>query len=389
MEYTYALSRADLLPVSGNTPFGYYDNDLEFQTDAQKACFYVTSRLGFGSVDVELIDKQIYAAYEEAVTTYGNEVYLYKLREDYLGLEGISTEGNDISNAIVTRHPGPAIRIAESFGDVTGLGDIKTYSASVELSPSQQTYDLERIAMSSSWHLSASKIQVTRVFYEDTPAIAYQNAPFPGLGGVAAYPGSYGFYGNSYTGMGGAVWPVYFDIQRVQEIEMARNVRSSGYSFSINDNVLKVFPIPTTKGKLWLEYVDEDELINGANSIQTMSGSSVVTNATNVPSTNPIYKDINSIGKMWIMRYVLALCRDTLGHIRGKYPGAEMPRVGAMSSNDLFSDARSEKEALLSQLRDLLDMISKQKQLERNVLENESTKKLLDSIPIDSSIYIL
>lgn len=389
MDYTYALSTADLLPVSGNTPFGYYDNDIEFQNDAQNACFYVTSRLGFGTVDVELIDKQIYAAYEEAVTTYGNEVYLYKVREDFLSLQGVDGEGKDISTSIVNRHPGPAIRIAESFGDVAGLGDIKTYTASVPLQPNQQTYDLKDIAISSSWHLSSSNIQVTRVFYEDLPAIAYQNVPFPGLGGVAAYPGSYGFYGNSYTGMGGAVWPVYFDIQRVQEIEMARNVRSSGYSFSVNDNVLKVFPIPPNNGNLWLEYVSENELLTGKDTIQEHSGSAVITDITNVPSTNPLYTNINSIGKMWIMRYVLALCKDTLGHIRGKYPSAEMPKVGAMSSGDLFSDARTEKEALLVQLRELLDMTSKQNQLERNVQENESTKKLLDSVPIESAIYIL
>ena len=91
-DYNYALSTSDLLPVPGNTPFGYYDNDPTFQNDAQRACFYVTRRLGFGVVDVELVDFQIYAAMEEAVTTYGNEVYLYKVRENYLSIEGSYTD---------------------------------------------------------------------------------------------------------------------------------------------------------------------------------------------------------------------------------------------------------------------------------------------------------
>ena len=91
-DYNYALSTADLLPVHGNTPFGYYDNDPTFQNDAQRACFYITRRLGFGVVDVELVDFQIYAAIEEAVTTYGNEVYLYKVRENYLSIEGSETD---------------------------------------------------------------------------------------------------------------------------------------------------------------------------------------------------------------------------------------------------------------------------------------------------------
>jgi hypothetical protein len=91
-DYNYALSTADVLPVQGNTPFGYYDNDPVFVNDAQRACFYVTRRLGFGVVDVELVDFQIYTAMEEAVTVYGNEVYLYKVRENYLSIEGSYTD---------------------------------------------------------------------------------------------------------------------------------------------------------------------------------------------------------------------------------------------------------------------------------------------------------
>ena len=91
-EYTYAVSTTDLSPVPGNTPFGYYDYDPTFQNDAQKACFFITRRLGFGTVDVELVDFQIYAAYEEAVTTYGNEVYQYKIQSNYISLEGGQTD---------------------------------------------------------------------------------------------------------------------------------------------------------------------------------------------------------------------------------------------------------------------------------------------------------
>ena len=100
-DYNYALSTADLLPVKGNTPWGYYDNDPVFQTDAQKSCFYITRRLGYGVVDVELVDFQIYAAYEEAVTTYGNEVYQWKIRENYLSMEGNLTS-SAFNNTVIT-----------------------------------------------------------------------------------------------------------------------------------------------------------------------------------------------------------------------------------------------------------------------------------------------
>ena len=34
--YTYAVSTADLSPVPGNTPFGYYDQDPSFQNVRKK-----------------------------------------------------------------------------------------------------------------------------------------------------------------------------------------------------------------------------------------------------------------------------------------------------------------------------------------------------------------
>ena len=72
----------------GDTPFGFYDTDATFQTDVDKFATFAARRLGYPIVDVELQDLNFYAAFEEAVTIYGNEVYAYKVRQDYLSLEG-------------------------------------------------------------------------------------------------------------------------------------------------------------------------------------------------------------------------------------------------------------------------------------------------------------
>ena len=59
---------------SGDTPFGFYDTDQEFQTDAVKVASFCATRLGFPLMDVELASGSFFACFEEAVTTYGNEV---------------------------------------------------------------------------------------------------------------------------------------------------------------------------------------------------------------------------------------------------------------------------------------------------------------------------
>ena len=75
----------------GRTPFGFYDYDYQFQQDADKVANYCAQRLGYPIEDVELQDIQFYAAFEEAVSTYSNEVFQYKIRENYISMEGAST----------------------------------------------------------------------------------------------------------------------------------------------------------------------------------------------------------------------------------------------------------------------------------------------------------
>ena len=60
----------------GKTPFGFYDNDYQFQQDADKVAKFCAQRLGYPIENVELQDINFYTAFEQAVTVYGNELYL-------------------------------------------------------------------------------------------------------------------------------------------------------------------------------------------------------------------------------------------------------------------------------------------------------------------------
>ncbi len=62
----------------GDTPFGTYDNDFVFQSDADKATLWCARRLGYPIMDIELQDIQFYACFEEAVTEYSSQVISFK-----------------------------------------------------------------------------------------------------------------------------------------------------------------------------------------------------------------------------------------------------------------------------------------------------------------------
>ena len=101
--------------ATGSTPFGFYDSDSEFQTDADKVAKFCGTRLGFPLMDVELQSGSFYACFEEAVTTYGNEVFQYKIRENYMSLEGAET-GSNLNTSLVDPTLNRTIQIAKSYG---------------------------------------------------------------------------------------------------------------------------------------------------------------------------------------------------------------------------------------------------------------------------------
>ena len=132
---------------TGSTPFGFYDTDAEFQVDADKVANFCARRLGYPLVEVELQDISFYAAFEEAITTYGNELYAYKIRDNQLSLEGASTE-TDLNEAIITPNFEPIVRLTEQYGAEAGTGgNVPYHKGSIPISASVQDYDLKKWAV--------------------------------------------------------------------------------------------------------------------------------------------------------------------------------------------------------------------------------------------------
>jgi hypothetical protein len=133
----------------GDTPFGFYDNQIDFQTDADRVVTYVARRLGYPIMDVELQDLNFYAAFEDAVTTYGNELYAYKVRENYLSIEGSPTASN-LNHELITPNFASVVRYTEQYGEEAGTGGTTTwYSGSIPLENGKQDYDLKTWASES------------------------------------------------------------------------------------------------------------------------------------------------------------------------------------------------------------------------------------------------
>ena len=365
---------------AGMTPFGFYDSDANFQADAVKVAKFCAVRLGYPLMDVELQSGSFFACFEEAVTTYGNEVFQYKIRENYLSLEGTTTSvsaNENIINPTLQR----VVEISDNYGTEAGVGgNITKYTGSLEVTASVQNYDLDQWATDNS---ITGGIEVRKIFYEAPPAIMRFFDPYAGTGtGIQSLMDAFDF-GSYSPGVNFLLMPASYDILKMQAIEFNDQIRRSAYSFEIINNQLKLFPIPTQAGKMYFEYF---KMSDKQSSVYT-TGSNLVKSVSEVPYSNPTYGDINSVGREWIYRYSLALAKEMLGYVRGKYTTVPVPGSEAtLNQADLLSDARSEKEALITQLRDMLEQTSRQKQMENKALEGENLSKTLTNVPM--TIYV-
>jgi hypothetical protein len=316
--------------VLNPTPFAFFDTDPNFISDADKVSDFCAKRLGYPLVDIELQDVNFYACFEEAVNEYGSQVYNFQIINSFNTLEGTTT-GSNFNNQLISPNLGGVINISDQYGNETigGGGDYKKESGSLQVLAGQQRYDLLT-------NDGSSLEAITTAGSES----------------------------------------VYI---KIQAIELNDQIRKSGYHFEISDHrYLKLFPIPKNNYMLHFEY----QLRSTANAPIKNPATNLITDISNVPYTNPTYEFINEPGRQWIRRYALALCKEMLGSVRGKYQTVPIP--GDTTTLDyarLLSEASAEKTTLITEIKELLESTTRVKQLERQEQESELTQKTFYKVP--------
>lgn len=364
----------------GDTPFGFYDNDYQFQIDADKFAKFAAQRLGYPLVEVELQDLNFYTAFEEAVTTYGNELYAYQVAENLLSFQGNPQVIGSANDRVIQENMASVIRLSQQYGEEAGVGGtIDYHTGSLDLTAGQQNYDMNQWALDNGIQ---GRIEIKRVFYEAPPAITRYFDPYAGTGtGMMQMLDSFG-WGSYSPAINFMLMPINYDLQKIQAIELNDQIRKSQFTFELVNNNLRIFPIPLGGGrqKLRFEYIlESDRNIPYVPS----TGQDMITNASNVPYQNPTYRQINSIGRQWIFEYGLAIVKEILGYVRGKYstipiPGSEV----TLNQGDLISSATTDKTALVERLRAYFDTTSRKTLLANKAEEAASQKNILNDVPM-------
>ena len=401
--------------VSLQTPIGVYDASTDFLSGAADQINYTYQKLGGDVLDIELTTGSVYAAYEEAVLEYSYIVNMHQSKNilsDILGMttgtfdhDGELKEGELSSSLsgthIALKYPKVTFALNQKYGDAistqVGIGGVTTiYSGSFAPIDDIQDYDLGAIILSASNNnldkatgdpvpysglVSGKRVIVDKVYYKSPHAMWRFFGYYGGLNTVGNLA-NYGQYADDSTFQ---LIPVWQNKAQAMEFEDAIYTRNSHYSFQLDNNKLRLFPIPVSPGSITPEFfhfdfrILEDAWTETSGSVSGIDG---INNMNTIPFANIPYANINSIGKQWIRRFTLALCKETLGQIRSKFATVPIPGESVtLNGTALISEAREEQTNLRGELSDVLDQLTYQALAAKDSEIADNVNNLSQKIP--------
>lgn len=395
--------------VALSLPFGIYSTSSDFISGAADQVAYVYKKLGGDILDIELTTGNVYAAYEESVLEYSYLVNLHQAVNSLPSMLGKTTGSFNQDGEIVTgslvganvalKYPRYSLDYLRNIGRAFALeGGLSSndaiYSASLSTVVDVQDYDLQDIIESASvsgidvkgnavpyaGKLGTKKAIIRKVFYR-TPASMWRF--FGYYGGLNAI-GNLSSYGQYADDSSFEVIPTWQNKLQAMAYETAIYTRNSHYSYEIKNNKLRLFPVPniSTPQVFWVEFsIPSDPWTESEQGVDT--GVNGVNNMNTLPFSNIPYNSINSIGKQWIRRYAVALCKETLGQVRSKFSTLPIPGESVtLNGPALLSEAATEKKELRDELKTILAEMTYPKVIEQQAAMADNVQKVGQKIPI-------
>ena len=407
------------LPATGSTsfvaskcPIGVYTASADFLSGASDQVAYTFQKLGGDILDIELTTGSVYAAYEEAVLEYSYIINLHQSKNvlpDFLGSTTgtFNHDGELLDGALSSSLSGTQVslkypkftfsysqRVSEGFSTQTGLGgNTRIYSASFRATASVSDYDLQSILNSASVNnvdvatndavpysglIDGKKIIIDKVFYKTPHAMWRFFGYYGGLNTVGNLS-NYGQYADDSTFQ---LIPTWQNKAQAMAFEDAIYTRNSHYSYELKDNMLRIFPSPVNNspGYFWFNFrIAENAWTESSGSVSGVEG---INNMNTIPFSNIPYQNINAIGKQWIRRFALALCKETLGQVRSKFATVPIPGESVtLNGPALISEGRERQQALREELKDTLDQLTYQVLAAKDASISDSVNTINKNVP--------
>ena len=323
-------------------------------TERQKIYTQAKHRLGAPTRKIQLETETMDSLLEIATEDYVEYIQNYLIEQQWPSLVGVNVTEADLTRAFVSRNYDLLTQYTYSYSKIVGLGAgeggyilKKDY---VTLQSGVQMYEIP------------ANREINEVLWYN-PATLDQSVIDPFLGVWNNQ------FGAEYIGLGSYyILPAFDILMRASDRNLKNRLVKGELLYKITNapNGKKYLHLLNTPGgqydqnqeilqygRVWYWYYD----INGNKEDCLEKNKDIIKTPSDVPLDNLSFDDLNDPSKVWIRRYFVALCKETLGRIRGyangKIPSGEQQAL-ELEYQSLYTEAKDEMSILKKELEDRL-----------------------------------
>jgi hypothetical protein len=347
-------------------------------------------RLGAPIRKIQLDDEQMDTLLEMATEDYVEYINNWLIEHQWANLIGMDISETDMTRAFVVRGFDMVTQYTYAYSKIVGLGagegGYELKKDFVELKKGVQIYEIP------------AGREINEVLWY-TPAALDRAIVDPFIG---MYNNSFG--GQMAGGMGSFYVTPAFDIMlRAQHVNLKQRLLYSDLTYKITNGpsgkkFLHLMNTPGSKfsfkhgsavtGRVWYWYYD----VNPENKEECLEANKdIIKTPADVPLDNIPFDDLNEPSKVWVRRYFIALCKETLGRVRGTFNG-KVPIGDAeleMDFTSLLTEGKDEQMTLKQELNERLAKLNPLEILTRVASEAEQVNKSLQYRAMQKPIRLI
>jgi hypothetical protein len=356
--------------------------------------------LGAPLRSIELEDEQMDTLLEFSIDEYSQYVQDWLIESQWTALNNLNLDTQSLSKAFTTRSLDYETRYTYAYSKIVGLqagGDYVLKKDYIQLVKGQQIYEIpaNRELNELLWFTPAT---LNNTMFDPWSFGAL------GVGGGLGGGGGLAQMGN----MAGSYFmmPVFDMLLRQQEINIQRRIivgdltyritalpdgkkaihlmNTPGGKFDFGDSAL-------SKGKVWYWYYDVGP---GDRDKCLKDNPDIIKLPSDVPFDKISWHELNNPAQVWVRRWFIAYCKETLSKVRGKFSGNLKTPDGDLTLEwqSLATEAKDEKAKLIEELigaEGRLTRLKPEKVMEREALLAENLNKTLKFRAMPRQIYVI
>jgi hypothetical protein len=356
--------------------------------------------LGAPQRSVELEDEQMDTLLEFSIDEYSQYVQDWLIESQWTALNNLNLDTQSLSKAFTTRSLDYETRYTYAYSKIVGLqagGESVLKKDYIQLVPNQQIYEIpaNRELNELLWFTPAT---LNNTMFDPWSFGALGAGGGLGGGGGLAQMGN---MAGSYFMM-----PAFDMLLRMQEINIQRRIIAGDLTYRVTalpDGKKAIHLMNTpggkfdfgngtlTKGRVWYWYYD----VGPADRDKCLKDNpDIIKLPSDVPFDKMSWVDLNNPSQIWVRRWFIAYCKETLSRVRGKFSGNLKTPDGdlTMDYTSLATEAKDEKTKLIDELigaEGRLTRLKPDKVIEREALLAENLNKSLKFRAMPRQIYVI